>query len=155
MSRLTKAFALATASLVLNALQLLRWPDKQHGFFESAFFIVPTACLAIVHGMAIFHAMIAHRAGPRLVSINVALASWGLLLTLLTPELVPFHAYPFPFLIVNLVSVAGLFAYVSFLVAIQCIPLPDSAACPTCGYSLKGLESSICPECGRMFAPPH
>jgi len=30
---------------------------------------------------------------------------------------------------------------------------PDEARCLDCNYSLRGLESSICPECGRSFDP--
>lgn len=30
-------------------------------------------------------------------------------------------------------------------------PLPDSACCATCGYSLCGLADQRCPECGRPF----
>ena len=25
--------------------------------------------------------------------------------------------------------------------------------CPACGYSLEGLSSTICPECGEVFDP--
>jgi hypothetical protein len=31
--------------------------------------------------------------------------------------------------------------------------LPESARCPTCRYSLKGLTESRCPECGTAFDP--
>lgn len=30
---------------------------------------------------------------------------------------------------------------------------PDSASCLACGYSLRGLSSRACPECGREFDP--
>ncbi len=30
---------------------------------------------------------------------------------------------------------------------------PDAAACLSCGYSLRSLESRKCPECGRAFDP--
>ena len=30
---------------------------------------------------------------------------------------------------------------------------PEGAACLTCGYSLRGLASRACPECGREFDP--
>lgn len=31
--------------------------------------------------------------------------------------------------------------------------LPDNATCLGCGYLLRGLQSHICPECGRDFVP--
>ena len=32
-------------------------------------------------------------------------------------------------------------------------PVPDSATCLQCGYSLRGLPEPVCPECGRAFFP--
>ena len=31
--------------------------------------------------------------------------------------------------------------------------MPDTSVCLDCGYSLRGLPSPICPECGRGFDP--
>ncbi|MFI5382066.1 MAG: HEAT repeat domain-containing protein, partial [Tepidisphaerales bacterium] len=31
--------------------------------------------------------------------------------------------------------------------------VPDSALCRNCGYSLRGLQSAACPECGQAFDP--
>lgn len=31
--------------------------------------------------------------------------------------------------------------------------VPDTAVCLGCGYSLRGLPSAVCPECGRGFEP--
>lgn len=32
-------------------------------------------------------------------------------------------------------------------------PLPDTAVCLHCGYSLRGLPENACPECGKAFDP--
>ncbi len=32
-------------------------------------------------------------------------------------------------------------------------PLPDTAVCLQCGYSLRGLPENVCPECGQSFDP--
>jgi predicted RNA-binding Zn-ribbon protein involved in translation (DUF1610 family) len=31
--------------------------------------------------------------------------------------------------------------------------MPEQARCLGCGYSLRGLETPVCPECGREFDP--
>jgi len=33
------------------------------------------------------------------------------------------------------------------------VPLPSGACCLGCGYALRGLPESVCPECGRVFDP--
>ena len=33
------------------------------------------------------------------------------------------------------------------------ITIPDDAWCLGCGYSLRGLPSAVCPECGKSFDP--
>lgn len=45
-------------------------------------------------------------------------------------------------------------AYAGALVAI-CLRSPNhpSGSCPKCGYSLYGLPTAVCPECGRPFSP--
>lgn len=45
-------------------------------------------------------------------------------------------------------------AYAGALVAIR-LRSPDHpcGSCPKCGYSLYGLPSAVCPECGRPFSP--
>ncbi|UCE60312.1 MAG: hypothetical protein JSU63_00910 [Phycisphaerales bacterium] len=36
---------------------------------------------------------------------------------------------------------------------IQALSIPDTAACKTCGYLLRGLCEPRCPECGKPFDP--
>jgi hypothetical protein len=33
------------------------------------------------------------------------------------------------------------------------LPMPDSPACPSCGYTLRGLPAPTCPECGLALPP--
>jgi len=33
------------------------------------------------------------------------------------------------------------------------LPVPDTAVCRHCGYSLRGLPKAMCPECGEAFDP--
>jgi hypothetical protein len=53
-------------------------------------------------------------------------------------------------LVTNLVTAAAMFPTLKF---IDRLPVADPTLCSNCGYSLSGIDSDRCPECGHRISP--
>ncbi len=112
----------------------------------------PMTFLAIVHGWSLYRALSSPSGPFRTISGIFAVVSWGVILSLLVPALWVIHiAFQIvPFMGVNLLAPLLLFAYIAVLCVERLGLFARSKGCPTCGYSLRGLPTNQCPECGQI-----
>lgn len=116
----------------------------------------PMSLLAVFHGWSLYQTIAAPSGQFRTISGIFAIASWGVMLSLLIPAFWVIHmAFQIvPFMLVNLMAPLLLFAYIAVVCAQRfglMVP-PNADNCLSCGYSLRGLPTHRCPECGHVSA---